>query len=204
MEMTFRQATHDDLPALWAALGTEPSDEQLGLVGGDVARGRKFRKLMMSSVLDAPALERTTVAVSDGQVAGFLQSGAEAGGKVSPALVWGLLRIFGPMGIRGFLRREKARARTGIPAPAGAYHIAEMHVLPSSRNLGIGAALLAEAERDARAKGYPLLSLTTTTTNPARHLYERMGYTVVETREDPEHLANTGVSGRILMTRPLS
>jgi len=90
-----------------------------------------------------------------------------------------------------------------MPAPEASYHIAEMHVLQTRRNLGIGAALLAEAEREARSRGYPLLSLTTTTTNPARRLYERAGFAVVETREDSEHLANTGVSGRVLMVKQL-
>lgn len=204
MEVLLRSATPDDVPALWDAIGTEPSDEQLGMVGGNLRRGRRFRRVMMSGLLTDSALSRTTVAVADGAVVGFLQAGPEMGDRPSLRLILGVLRAVGPHRVRGFLRRERARARTAIPAPEGSYHIAEMHVMQTRRNLGVGAALLAKAEREARSRGYPALSLTTATTNPARHLYERAGLSVVETREDAQYRAYTGVPGRVLMVKHLS
>lgn len=202
MEITFRPATRADAAALAEVFGTEPSEEQLGMAGGNAARARKFRRLTLSTISGDAALPRTTVAVGDGRVVGLLQAGAEAGDNITPALVIGVLRIFGPA-VLGFLKRDRTRARVHLSPPPGAYHIAEVHVLPAARNQGIGAALLAEAERTARAANAPAMSLTTTTSNPARHLYERTGFRVIETREDPAYQAITGVSGRILMVKNL-
>lgn len=204
MDISFRPATSADAAALRLVFGQEPSEEQLAMAGGDIARARRFRRLMSATIAGPAGIRRTTVAVSDGEVVGLLQAGAEAGDSIAPALVWGLLRTFGFPGIVRFLRRDRLRGRVHIPPPAGAYHVAEVHVLGSRRNQGIGAALMAEAERQARASGARLMSLTTTTSNPARHLYERSGFRVVETREDPDFLALTGVAGHILMVKDLA
>lgn len=53
--------------------------------------------------------------------AGSWQAGEEAGAAVSPAIAWAVLRIFGPRGVRGFLRNDRARARVHIPAPTAEY-----------------------------------------------------------------------------------
>jgi len=47
------------------------------------------------------------------------------------------------------------------------------------------------------------MSLTTHTSNPARRLYERHGYRVVETRTDPAYERYTGIEGRVLMVKEL-
>jgi ribosomal protein S18 acetylase RimI-like enzyme len=55
--------------------------------------------------------------------------------------------------------------------------IAYMAVEPRSRGRGIGSLLLAEAERMARQRGLPYMSLMVTEDNaPARELYEQQGY----------------------------
>lgn len=203
MDVAFRPAVPGDAPALRRVFGDEPSDEQLGMAGGDPSRACRFRALMAGTIAGPAGVRRTTVAVAEGQVVGLLQAGAEAGDRVSPALVWGLLRVFGFPGIIRFLRRDRLRSRVHISPPAGAHHIAEVHVLATQRNHGIGAALMAEAERQARAAGARTMSLTTTTSNPARHLYERSGFRVVETREDEAFRALTGVAGHILMVKAL-
>ena len=48
------------------------------------------------------------------------------------------------------------------------------------------------------------MSLVTTVVNPARHLYERQGFKVVETRTDAEYERMTGIPGRNLMVKELS
>jgi hypothetical protein len=48
------------------------------------------------------------------------------------------------------------------------------------------------------------MSLGTTITNPARHLYERHGFRVVETKTDPSYERYTGIPGRILMMKDLA
>jgi ribosomal protein S18 acetylase RimI-like enzyme len=47
------------------------------------------------------------------------------------------------------------------------------------------------------------MALTTTTENPARHLYERHGFRVVETRTDPAYERYTGIEGRHRMVKDL-
>lgn len=72
---------------------------------------------------------------------------------------------------------------------------------PAFRNRGIGGALLDWAEARARAGGYQIMSLSTTTVNPARRLYERHGFRVTETLTDPEYQRITGIAGRHRMVR---
>lgn len=47
------------------------------------------------------------------------------------------------------------------------------------------------------------MALTTTTANPARRLYERHGYRVVETRTDTVYERYTGIQGRHRMVKDL-
>jgi ribosomal protein S18 acetylase RimI-like enzyme len=47
------------------------------------------------------------------------------------------------------------------------------------------------------------MSLTTHTANPARRLYERHGFWVVETRTDTDYERYTGIEGRFLMVKEL-
>lgn len=79
----------------------------------------------------------------------------------------------------------------------------ELHVHPRYRNRGIGSAALDYAEVEAQRLGHRHMSLTTTTTNPARRLYERRGFRVVETRTDPMYERYTGIPGRHLMVKEL-
>lgn len=202
MEIAVRSATEGDIPALRAVIGSEPSDEQVALAGGDRRKASRLRQVLMASVSSRAAIPRTVVAVADGEAVGLLQSGREGAG-ISPGLIWGLLRVFGPLGMRRFLQRDRLRSRVHIPVPEGTFHIAEVHVLSERRNLGIGAALLAEAERMARAGGFAAMSLTTTTSNPARRLYERLGFEVVKTTSDEEYRRCTGIDGRVLMVKRL-
>lgn len=198
-----RTAAVDDIPGLLAVLGDEPSDEQLGMANGNVHRARAFRALMNARLTVPTALAQTTVAVSNGRVCGLLQTGAELGDQITLALVVNVVRIFGVHAL-SFARRDRARAKVHIPTPAGAFHIAELHVRSDLRNGGIGGTLMMEAERAARAAGATVMSLTTTTSNPARRLYERCGFEVVETRTHRDYERYTGVAGRVLMLKRLS
>ncbi len=101
------------------------------------------------------------------------------------------------------LRRLTIRTRLQFPPVEGAYHITEIHVHPERRNLGIGTRLLRFAEAEARRKGCERMSLSTTASNPARKLYERLGYLVVDQKTTPEYEAITGIPGRVLMVKEL-
>lgn len=197
-----RSATSDDVPDLLAVLGPEPSDEQLGMAGGDARRAHAFRALMNARLTDPAALAHTTVAVRDGRVCGLLQTGAEIGDRITVSLIVNVVRIFG-VHVLAFARRDRTRAKVHTAAPPDAFHIAEVHVRRELRNAGIGKALMMEAERAARASGASLMSLSTSTNNPARRLYERCGFEVVQTRTHPDYERITGVAGRILMLKRL-
>jgi GNAT superfamily N-acetyltransferase len=59
---------------------------------------------------------------------------------------------------------------------AGAPEIQDMYVLPERRGRGIGAALVAAAERLAAERGHARMSLSVSEAGEARRLYERLGY----------------------------
>jgi len=147
---------------------------------------------------------QTVVAEVDDRVIGLLMAGGDHNDmRVTPRLVYLALRTFGPLGILRLLTRLCARVRVQPKTPMGAYHVAEIDVDPASRNKGIGGALLENAEAEVRAGGYRLMSLTTSTANPARRLYERHGFRVVETRTDTAYKRYTGIDGRYLMVKDL-
>lgn len=200
--ISIRAARDDDVPALLAVLGDEPSAEQLGMANGNVQHARAFRALMNARLTDAPSLAHTTVAVSGGRVCGLLQTDVELGDRITLGLIVAVVRVFG-VHVFSFARRDRARARVHIAPPAGAFRIAELHVHRDLRNGGIGRVLLEEAERAARAAGASIMSLTTHTNNPARRLYQRCGFEVVETRTDQDYERYTGAAGRVLMLKRL-
>jgi ribosomal protein S18 acetylase RimI-like enzyme len=201
-DVSIRDACGEDRDAIAAVFGDEPSEEQLG-IAGDPERARRFRALIGRSLVSDEALARTRVAVVEGRVVGLLQTGDEAGERIDWRVALGVLRIFG-FDVLAFLRRDRARGAVQIRRPPDCLHIAEVHVLARLRGAGIGAALLADVERRARAANRSALSLTTTTSNPARRLYERAGYRVVETREDATYRALTGVAGGVRMVKRLA
>ena len=82
-------------------------------------------------------------------------------------------------GLAGFINHD---------TPVLAIAVAEQH-----RNRGLGAALLDELAAAARAEGIAALSLSVGRTNPAVHLYERLGWTRVD--DEP--------TGPLRLVRPL-
>jgi GNAT superfamily N-acetyltransferase len=58
----------------------------------------------------------------------------------------------------------------------GVPEIQDMYVLPERRGRGIGAALVAAAERLADERGHARMSLSVSESGEARRLYERLGY----------------------------
>ncbi len=80
------------------------------------------------------------------------------------------ISMVGVRDLARFPRKMRARARVETPVPRDAFYIAEIHVDPSERGVGIGGALLDAALARAGALGRPLVSLTTTIDNPARRL----------------------------------
>jgi ribosomal protein S18 acetylase RimI-like enzyme len=61
-------------------------------------------------------------------------------------------------------------------------HLVDVALLPQSQGQGIGSTLLQSLQAEAAAAGLPL-RLSVFATNPARHLYERFGFTVTEHKD---------------------
>ncbi len=181
----------------------EPGPEATAIVG-NVAGARQLWMEMVRTPGSPMGWRFTTVAESDGEVLGVLQAGdQESSVKITPRLAFLALRVAGPLGTVGLVRRLKAQDRVKPSPIAGAYRVRELHVDARCRSRGIGGTLLDYAEAEARAAGYTQMTLTTTTANPARHLYERHGFRVVETKTDPLYERYTGIEGRHRMLKDL-
>ena len=113
----------------------------------------------------------------------------------------GVVAIIGPAGLWRYARYQRARSRVNFSRPPGSFYVGELDVHPDCRNRGIGGTLLRHAEEVARREGFARMSLTTSTINPARHLYERHGFRVVGTRLDAGYEAITGIPGDVLMVK---
>jgi GNAT superfamily N-acetyltransferase len=64
-------------------------------------------------------------------------------------------------------------------------HVIDISLLPEARGAGVGTAVLRQTLSDAAEAGRPV-TLTVAATNPARRLYERLGF--VEDGEDGPHV----------------
>ena len=103
-----------------------------------------------------------------------------------------------------YVRYQRARSRMRMQRPPDALWIGELDVHPDFRNCGIGGAMLRQAEERARRESFPRLALTTTTINPAQHLYSRHGFRIVDQRLDAAYERLTGIPGRVLMVAELT
>lgn len=204
-EATFRRATRDDWPFAVDLIYGHPAPEVVAVTGDPVrarAFGLRFGAAVAGHELDP---ERTVIIERDGRSVGVLVgvTGPRSDLRIGPRLVWDAVRTLGLAGALRIAKFQRLRHAVSPQRPSRAYHIAEVHVVPECRGQGLGTAALDHAEDAARAEGYAQLSLITSTANPARRLYERCGFRVVETRTDPEHERLTGVVGRILMQKDL-
>jgi ribosomal protein S18 acetylase RimI-like enzyme len=190
-----------DVPTLVDLMFLEPSREAVAMAG-DAERARRFRAGLLSWAVDR-GTSHLLVAEEHGGAVGFAE--VSTGGEI-PALAVVARLAIASMGVAGAATsawRSRSRLKVDLPPPPGGLHLAELQVDPRQRNRGIGARLLEAVDDLARGHGLTQLSLTTTTTNPARHLYERAGYEVVAETADPRYERASGSSGRVLMTKTL-
>jgi ribosomal protein S18 acetylase RimI-like enzyme len=89
-------------------------------------------------------------------------------------------------------------------ARADEYYIAHLAVLPAFRGRGIGAALLEDAARQAKAAGLNKCSLTVDIDNlTAQRLYVKTGFREVRRRHQPEMKKKFATAGYLRMVREL-
>jgi ribosomal protein S18 acetylase RimI-like enzyme len=202
--LTFRRATPADTERIAEIMHGEPLGEVVGLSGGDRRLAARFGKEMVRMPGSPQGWQGTVIAELAGEAVGILQAGSDSVSfSLTPPLALRAIQVFGLVNAVKLLPRVRARGRLNMTPPAGAYRVHELHVDPRYRNRGIGGQMLDYAEEDARRLGHRVMSLNTTTTNPARRLYERHGFRIVETRTDPAFERYTGIAGRHLMVKDL-
>jgi ribosomal protein S18 acetylase RimI-like enzyme len=202
--LTIRKATKADTERIAEIISGEPGDEATAICGG-AGPARRFGMGLVRLPNSPQGWERTIVAELGGRVVGIILAGSSAESfRVTPAIAILAVRALGPIGVLRTLSRMNARKRVQTDPPEGSCHIAELHVDPASRSRGIGGALLDWSEEAARRDNHTVMSLSTTTSNPARRLYERHGFKIVQTLTDPEYERITGIAGRHLMVKQLS
>ncbi|WP_349371759.1 GNAT family N-acetyltransferase [Salinarimonas sp.] len=129
---------------------------------------------------------------------------AEAEGAVVGALV--ALRLTRRIGRLDLMRMAPdQRVHYELLAKVhGAWLLRDLAVLPAFRGRGIGAALLDEGERRARAAGCETLAITTHETNAAfRAHLARRGFAEIDARPVRRHARYAPESRWILLTRPV-
>jgi ribosomal protein S18 acetylase RimI-like enzyme len=206
-DITIRPATGGDVDRLIAILYDDPPRDLLGLVP-DRAKARAVGAVILRHGL-AIDLRLTEVAVIDGDAVGLIElrrpgEDGEIGAWSMLSVVARALLIVGPGGLWRYVRYQRARSRVNTPHPPDALYVGELDVHPDFRNRGIGDAMLRHAEETARREGFLRMALTTTTINPAQHLYARHGYRIVDTRLDPAYERLSGIPGRVLMVKDLA
>ena len=140
------------------------------------------------------------VAVRDGKVIG-LALAVPAGGYHRGQDVPRLLLRRGPRFLLGLLRAAWDLRRSTVPPPADAYYLGILAVAPDERGRGIGALLLDEISRRARASGCAAVCLHAELGNAgARRFYEREGFRPTHERATPGAI-RWGVSGFVGMRR---
>lgn len=203
--LTIRPATEADVERIAEVVQGDPGQETIGIVGNKRAARRFGMAIARVSFGKRGGWRQTTVAEVEGRIVGVVEAGKrEWDVPIGLPEVLAALRSLGPLGVLRMLPRLRASDRIRAPSPPDAYHIAELDVDPAWRGKGIGGLLLDHAETAARDGGYTQMSLSTTTVNPARRLYERHGFVVAETRTDPDYERWTGIEGRHLMLKDLT
>jgi ribosomal protein S18 acetylase RimI-like enzyme len=98
----------------------------------------------------------------------------------------------------------KVRPPTPLPSNAHVQQIQGLAVAPRARRRGVGAALLAAAEEEARRRGARKLSLRVLATNRGgRRLYDACGFTVEGVLREEFRLADGGFTDDVLMAKRL-
>jgi ribosomal protein S18 acetylase RimI-like enzyme len=92
-----------------------------------------------------------------------------------------LVNAFGRFGGTGRYALYRAFLWRRVAYPKETRGLEGFSVDPECRGKGIGAAMIARIAEDARTEGARSIELNVGDTNPARHLYERAGFTVTRT-----------------------
>ena len=198
--VAIRPATSADFDRVVEITFGSPADELVALAGSRELATRFGEGLLGRGF--ATSKHPAMVAVVDAEAMGVIQYVVvDEPERTGLGEVRVVLDVFGVVGAIRRLRRFYGLTRVQFSPPRGSFYIAELHVDPRMRGAGIGGALLDWAVSEARRLGCTSMSLHTTTSNPARRLYERHGFVVTRTKTDRNYERYTGIAGRCLMER---
>ncbi len=155
-----------------AALYWQAFGGKLGRVMGPDARAHAFLARVMRADHALVARDETGALLG---LAGFkTPQGSFAGGSwTDTRAVYGLAGLAWRLPLLALLSREVDNDR---------FLLDGICVAPAARGLGVGSALMAAIEDEARARGYAYVRLDVIDTNwRARALYERLGYMGIKT-----------------------
>jgi ribosomal protein S18 acetylase RimI-like enzyme len=202
--VTIRPAESHDVPRIVDIMHGQPGREAVALAGNEEL-ARRFGRAYIELEKIPNAEKPTVVACAGDETVGVLQyTYGQQADRFTLAHVRLALRVLGPVGVVRGIPRLRARSKVDLPIPAGSFYIAEIHVDPRVRGQGVGGALLDWADGEAHRLGASKMSLTTTTANPARHLYERKGFAITKRATDKNYERYTGIEGRVLMEKDLT
>ena len=187
--LTVRPATPGDVPAIAGVFGRAFEDYRRGLGVSPEALAR-----LWSASLEARVASTTVAALPDGRVAGFVVAALPGvkeryGGwresrrqmrvwrqELGAAAFWRLPLLFIPMGL-AYAKRQARKDEV---------YVSLIAVEPELQGRGVGQALLAAVDDQARAAGAAAILLHTASTNArARAAYARAGYELVCTARAP-------------------
>jgi ribosomal protein S18 acetylase RimI-like enzyme len=201
-QIEIRAATRADIGVISRIINYPPEPPMATMLG--TKRASRLGDILVRAGINL-RIEDAVVAVVDGRVAGVMECGGRAvpGSRTNdylklvpqivPALGLALPRAAYGMWLRG---------RVGFDPLPDAFAVVELYVDEEMRSRGIGGQLLRHAEGLARGE-WPLMCIETGVTNPARRLYERHGFRVIETKTDARYERLTRSPGRILMTKDI-
>ena len=171
--MLVRQARESDSRAIARFIAMAESEMARFLFGADGIREAIpfFEELALSPTENRYSLNNTLVAEIDGEPVGSVVSFPA---DKQPELDGLLLAVFNKRGLnleKLFFEGEK-----------GSYYLCAMGVDPDFRGRGVGTALIEAARAKGRERGYDRVSLLVSSDKTrARALYERAGFSVIET-----------------------
>jgi ribosomal protein S18 acetylase RimI-like enzyme len=201
-DIEIRAAEPADLPAISRIMNWPPEPPLAMMVGA--ARASRLGDILVRAGINLK-IEDAFVAVVDGGVAGVMECGGRSGpgaglGNFVPLLpqIIPALGTALPRAVRGMWLQRRVEF---APVP-DAFAVVELYVDERMRGRGIGGTLLDHAETLARGR-WPRMCIETGIDNPARRLYERHGFRVIETKTSAAYERLTGSPGRILMVKEL-
>jgi ribosomal protein S18 acetylase RimI-like enzyme len=165
------------------------------------AGGEASARRLLGALWDRPrhtaSYDICAVAVADGQLAGVLAGFPVPDGDVLARRFLSLaVPRLGPWRWPRAARHLHAAGRLAPHPPLRAFYVDALAVAPDARRRGVARALLAEADRRARAAGLESVALDTGIDNAAaRGLYEAAGFALQEVREAPSAGAARAVGG---------